>query len=108
MTIYKHTRRGHAGRHHIDVMTGFDELNEVNKNIGTARWKIGRKLKAEYLNSEHSYQLKYGETKFGKPQTMKGWDALIKNRDYEDKFARAYDKDNTVRMWRLFLIKDAK
>ena len=59
--------------------------------------------KMEFAAGTHAWQLKRGETAFGKPVTMTGRQAFAKNADYEQKFWE--DKRSGARLWRYFLVE---
>lgn len=100
-TIYRHTTRMGRSENFISE----DYRNDINKKIGFAKWVAKKRIIGEWKNAEHVFQLFRGEQKFGKPQTMTGREAVLKNRAYEKKFMSDYDKDKNARMWRLKIVK---
>ena len=80
------------------------ELKDYRKKKGFQKYLNKKNRAREYMNGLHEYQLKRGDSPFGKTQIMTGAEAHAKNLSYEDKFTAALDAKKECRLWRLFVV----
>lgn len=71
------------------------------------RFKFGERQKraTEYLESSHVYQYVVGSAAIGKPVTMTGREAYMRNKRLENLFWAELDKDKGARLARWRLVK---
>ena len=101
---YKSARNVRSGMLGEGDSEAFTDRKYFNKAIGKLKhYKKREKINA-YMNSEHTYQLYRGDSKFLGTKIMTGTQAWTANKEYEDKFFFA-DKEG-ARLWRYNLVKN--